>query len=113
MSNDLRFSLIIISLFKYLKLDSILKVFVVLAFSFILVSIEDNLSSAITFSSLIAIGIVTMIGLQAIINIAVVTNTIPVTGMPLPFFSYGGTAIIIDLVAVGVLLNISRHCNQK
>lgn len=66
-----------------------------------------------TFSSLIAIGIVTMIGLQAIINIAVVTNTIPVTGMPLPFFSYGGTAIIIDLVSVGVLLNISRHCNQK
>ncbi len=66
-----------------------------------------------TFSSLIAIGIVTMIGIQAIINIAVVTNTMPVTGMPLPFFSYGGTAIIVDLVAVGLLLNISRHCNQK
>ena len=66
-----------------------------------------------TFSSLIAIGIVTMIGLQAIINIAVVTNTMPVTGMPLPFFSYGGTAIIVDLVSVGLLLNISRHCNQK
>ena len=48
-------ALIINVLFKYLKLDSILKVFVVLAFSFILVSIEDNLSSAITFSSLIAI----------------------------------------------------------
>lgn len=65
------------------------------------------------FSCLIAIGIVTMIGLQAIINIAVVTNTMPVTGMPLPFFSYGGTAIIVDLISVGVLLNISRHCNQK
>ncbi len=66
-----------------------------------------------TFSSIIAIGIVTMIGLQAIINIAVVTNTIPVTGMPLPFFSYGGTAIIVDLVSVGFLLNISKHANKK
>ena len=65
------------------------------------------------FGSLLAVGITTLIGIQVIINIAVVTNTIPVTGMPLPFFSYGGTAIIIDLVAVGVLLNISRHCNQK
>ena len=61
-----------------------------------------------TFGSLIAIGIVSLIGLQAIINIAVVTNTIPVTGMELPFFSYGGTAIIVNLLAVGILLNISR-----
>ena len=66
-----------------------------------------------TLSSLLAIGVVAMIGLQAIINIAVVTNAMPVTGMPLPFFSYGGTAMIIDLVAVGLLLNISRHCNSK
>jgi cell division protein FtsW len=60
------------------------------------------------FGSLIAVGIVTMIGIQALINIAVVTNTMPVTGMELPFFSYGGTAMIVDLCAVGVLLNISR-----
>ena len=49
-----------------------------------------------------------MIALQAVINIAVVTGTIPVTGMPLPFFSYGGTALIANLMAIGVLLNISR-----
>jgi cell division protein FtsW len=66
-----------------------------------------------TFGSLIAIGIVALIGLQAIINIAVVTGTIPVTGMPLPFFSYGGTAIIVNLATVGILLNISKSCNQK
>ena len=60
------------------------------------------------FGCLIAIGIVAMLGLEAIINIAVVTGTMPVTGMPLPFFSYGGTAIITNLVAVGILLNISR-----
>lgn len=60
------------------------------------------------FGCLIAIGVVTMLGLQAIINIAVVTGTMPVTGMPLPFFSYGGTALMANLMAVGILLNISR-----
>ena len=65
-----------------------------------------------TFGTLIAVGIVSLIGVQAIINIAVVTNTIPVTGMQLPFFSYGGTSLIILLCAVGVLLNISRQ-SQK
>lgn len=64
------------------------------------------------FGCLIAIGIVTMIGIQALVNIAVVTGTIPVTGMPLPFFSYGGTAIISNLAAIGILLNISKSCNN-
>ena len=64
------------------------------------------------FGSLIAIGIVTMIGLQALINIAVVTGTMPVTGMPLPFFSYGGTAIMVNLASVGILLNVSKSCNK-
>ena len=63
------------------------------------------------FGCLIAIGIVTMLGLQAMVNIAVVTGTIPVTGMPLPFFSYGGTSLIANLIAVGILLNISRAEN--
>mgnify|MGYP001058633399 CR=1 FL=1 len=65
-----------------------------------------------TFGSLIAIGITTLIGIQAIINIAVVTNTMPVTGMELPFFSYGGTQIMINLFAVGILLNISRSAKK-
>lgn len=64
------------------------------------------------FGSLIATGITALIGLQAIINIAVVTSSMPVTGMALPFFSYGGTSLIILLCAVGVLLNISRQ-SQK
>lgn len=60
------------------------------------------------FGSLMAIGITTLIGAQAIINIAVVTASIPTTGMALPFFSYGGTALLILLCNVGILMNISR-----
>ena len=65
-----------------------------------------------SFGSLVAIGITSLIGLQAIINIAVVTSSMPNTGMPLPFFSYGGTALLILLCAVGILLNISRYQKQ-
>ena len=64
------------------------------------------------FSSLVAAGITTMVGLQAIINIAVVTSSMPNTGMPLPFFSYGGTALLILLCSVGILLNISRYAKK-
>ncbi len=60
------------------------------------------------FGSLIAVGITALVGIQVIINIAVVTSSMPATGMPLPFFSYGGTALFILLCAMGVLLNISR-----
>lgn len=60
------------------------------------------------FGSLIAVGITTLVAIQAIINIAVVTASIPTTGMALPFFSYGGTSLVILLSSVGILLNISR-----
>lgn len=52
------------------------------------------------FGSLLAVGITSLIGVQAILNIAVVTASIPTTGMPLPFFSYGGTALVIILCSV-------------
>ena len=64
------------------------------------------------FGSLIAVGITTQIAVQAIINISVVTATVPTTGMSLPFFSYGGTALLLLLANVGILLNISRS-NSK
>ena len=60
------------------------------------------------FGSLMAMGITALIAIQVIINIAVVTSSMPATGMPLPFFSYGGTALFIILCEMGVLLNISR-----
>ena len=61
-----------------------------------------------SFGSLLAVGITSLVGIQAIINIAVVTSSMPATGMSLPFFSYGGTALLILLCSMGVLLNISR-----
>ena len=60
------------------------------------------------FGSLLAIGITALVGIQVIINVAVVTSSMPATGMPLPFFSYGGTALFILICAMGILLNISR-----
>lgn len=60
------------------------------------------------FGSLLSIGITALVAIQVIINIAVVTSSMPATGMPLPFFSYGGTALFILLCEMGVLLNISR-----
>lgn len=60
------------------------------------------------FGSLMAIGITVLVAIQVIINVAVVTSSMPATGMPLPFFSYGGTALFILLCEMGVLLNISR-----
>lgn len=61
------------------------------------------------FGSLLAIGLTSTIGFQALLNIGVVTGTLPVTGITLPFISYGGSSLLISLASVGVLLNISRQ----
>ncbi|MCQ2416782.1 MAG: putative lipid II flippase FtsW [Oscillospiraceae bacterium] len=60
------------------------------------------------FGMLVAVGFTMHIGVQALLNIAVVSNAIPNTGISLPFFSYGGTALMMQLAEMGVLLNISR-----
>ncbi|MBQ2246752.1 MAG: FtsW/RodA/SpoVE family cell cycle protein, partial [Selenomonadales bacterium] len=60
-----------------------------------------------TFGSLLAVGLTSMIVLQAMMNIAVVTASMPVTGIPLPFLSFGGSALIFTMTGVGILLNIS------
>lgn len=87
----------------------VILLFVLFVWRGIVISIkaQDN------FGTLIGIGATVMIGLQALVNIAVVTNTMPVTGMPLPFFSYGGSAMLADLIAVGILLSVSRNSKQN
>ncbi|GAB6273156.1 MAG: putative lipid II flippase FtsW [Peptococcaceae bacterium] len=64
------------------------------------------------FGSLLAAGIVGGIALQTIINIGVVTSTFPITGITLPFISFGGTSLVFTLAGVGILLNISRHTRR-
>lgn len=70
-------------------------------------------NAADRFGSLLVIGIITQITVQAVLNIAVVTNTIPNTGISLPFFSYGGTSLFMLLCEVGVVLSVARRSGAK
>lgn len=65
------------------------------------------------FGSLVAVGLTSQVGLQALLNIMVVTNTIPNTGISLPFFSSGGTALLMLLCEMGIILSISRDTNME
>lgn len=64
------------------------------------------------FSTVLAAGLVTLIAVQTILNLCVVSNLLPSTGIALPFFSYGGTALAVNLGEMGVVLGISRYCNR-
>ena len=64
------------------------------------------------FSTVLAAGLVTQIAVQTILNMGVVTNLLPSTGVALPFFSYGGTALAVNLGEMGILLGISRYRNR-
>ncbi|MCI6666606.1 MAG: putative lipid II flippase FtsW, partial [Romboutsia timonensis] len=65
------------------------------------------------FTCMVVIGIGAQIGIQAALNIAVATSSMPVTGVALPFISYGGTSLIIFMSAVGIVLNISKHVKMN
>lgn len=65
------------------------------------------------FAGMMVVGIMVQIAIQAILNIAVVTNSIPNTGISLPFFSYGGTALMMQLFEMGIVLNVSRYATEE
>ena len=65
------------------------------------------------FSTVLASGLVTLIAVQTVLNLCVVTNLLPSTGIALPFFSYGGTALAVNLGEMGIVLHISRQKNQR
>ena len=64
------------------------------------------------FTTVLAAGLVTLIAVQTVLNLCVVTNLLPSTGIALPFFSYGGTALAVNLGEMGIVLGISRYRNQ-
>ena len=70
------------------------------------------LQASTRFSTVLAAGLTTLIAVQTLLNLCVVTNLLPSTGIALPFFSYGGTALAVNLGEMGVILNISRERNR-
>ncbi len=71
------------------------------------------LHGASRFQTVLAAGLVTLIAVQTILNLGVVTNLLPSTGIALPFFSYGGTALAVNLGEMGIVLSISRYRNSS
>ena len=70
------------------------------------------LRSSDRFSTVLAAGLVTLIAVQTVLNLGVVTNLLPSTGIALPFFSYGGTALAVNLGEMGIVLSISRQRDE-
>ncbi len=75
----------------------------------ILRCIKISIKSPDSFAKFLTFGIIFQLAFQTLLNLAVVVGLIPVTGVTLPFFSYGGSSLIITLISMGVILNISRH----
>ena len=80
----------------------------VLLFPFAWRGLKIALSSPDFFGCMLALGITSMVTFQALLNIGVVTGSLPITGITLPFISFGGSSLTITLAGVGILLNISR-----
>ncbi len=70
------------------------------------------ISAPDTFGSLLVTGIIASVGVQVVLNIAVVTSSIPTTGIPLPFFSYGGSSLLLLMASMGIVLNVSKYQKQ-
>ena len=79
---------------------------------FIIKGLRISAKAPDMFGSLLALGITSIIGIQFILNIAVVTASMPPTGVPLPFISYGGSSLVFTMSMVGILLNISRYSSE-
>lgn len=87
---------------------------IILLFMFIVIKgVSIAIKARDNYGFLISIGIISVIAIQAITNIAVVTGSMPVTGVPMPFISYGGTSLVFNLGAMGILLNISRQSKEE
>ncbi|MDR1689457.1 MAG: putative lipid II flippase FtsW [Clostridiales bacterium] len=104
---DIIFS-IVCEEFGFLGALLILSLFAILIWR----GIKIALNATDLFGSFVAAGITVMIAVQVILNVAVVTATIPNTGVPLPFITYGGSSLAISMFSIGILLNISRYSKE-
>ena len=86
---------------------AIVGLFVVLAWR----GLRIGLRAPDPFGAYLALGITVLIATQAVVNLGVVTGLLPTKGLPLPFISFGGSALLVTMLATGVLLNISQHAN--
>ena len=84
---------------------------ILLFIAFLFAGMRIALTCPDAFGCLLAAGITCMICMQAFINMGVVVGILPTTGLPLPFFSAGGTSLSITMAAVGIVLSISRTCD--
>jgi len=74
--------------------------------------LRTSLRAPDRFGSFLALGLTTMVGFQAFFNISVVLGLLPTKGIPLPFVSYGGSSLLINLIGMGILLNVSQHASS-
>ncbi len=81
--------------------------------AFVCCGIKISKNSPNLFTHLVGMGVTIMIGLQGIIHMGVVTGCLPTKGLPLPFVSFGGSSLVVNLTGVGLLINISRHLNPR
>jgi len=84
---------------------SVILIFLFMIYRFMLIA--DNAPDL--FGALLVVGVMGHIAIQVILNIAVVTNTIPNTGITLPFISYGGTSVLFLMVEMGIVLSVSNQ----
>ena len=66
-----------------------------------------------SFGAFLAVGLTTMIAVQALVNISVVLGLMPTKGIPLPFVSAGGSSLLVNLIGMGILLNVSQHASPE
>ena len=86
-------------------------IFIVLIILFVFYGFRIAKKTTNDFGKLMACGVACWFGFQTLINVTAITGLIPLTGIPLPFVSYGSSALVINLVAVGILVNISKNIN--
>jgi cell division protein FtsW len=106
--NDMIFSIICEELGLF-GAFAIILMFLLLVWRFMVVA--NNASDL--FGALLVVGVMGHIAIQVILNIAVVTNTIPNTGISLPFISYGGSAVVFLLIEIGLVLSVAKGIKLK